>query len=120
MGMSVAEVGGVIRSCPVEFLATVRPIAAYKKIRPPDVTRVNYVTVLPILDSARKEASSEGGRETAIMKIRDELTSSCDSLDDYDDDDDDSSPPPVPAHTEDMLLPRSTQSPLTSKFSPRT
>ncbi len=32
-GMSVAEVGGVIRSCPQEFIATVRPVSALKKHR---------------------------------------------------------------------------------------
>lgn len=118
-GMSVAEVGQVIRTCPKEFLATVRPLTAHKRVRPPDVTRVNYVTVLPILNSAGKETSSSSeGKETAILKIRDDLNSSCDSLadvGDYDDEEEDGSPPPVPVRTEDMLL-ENTQAPLTSKI----
>lgn len=56
-GMTVTEVGHVIRSCPDEFLATVRPITALRKLRPPpDITRVNYVTVLPNLLSPEPKA----------------------------------------------------------------
>lgn len=40
-GMSVTEVGAVIRSCPQEFLATVRPVSALKKYRT-DAPRGSY------------------------------------------------------------------------------
>ena len=105
-GMSIAEVGQVIRNCPDEFLATVRPITALKKLRPPDVKRVNYITVLPNLgrplsDSAVTSFSNQG-----------EMTSSTDSLDDvgnYDDEDESSSSPlatvpPVQAYTNQSKL----------------
>ena len=107
-GMSVAEVGQVIRACPEEFLATVRPITAHKKVHPPDVTRVNYVTVLPVLSSTAREADSIKKGETATFQIADtnKLNSSCESLTDVGDydDEDSSSPPPVPAHTQEMFL----------------
>ena len=75
-GMSVAEVGQVIRACPDEFLATVRPLTAHKKTHPPDVTRVNYVTVIPIHTAP------------AALKGHDDLNSSSDSLADVGDYDD--------------------------------
>ena len=42
-GMSVMEVGGVIRNCPNEFLATVRPVSALKKYHR-DAPRGSYAT----------------------------------------------------------------------------
>jgi hypothetical protein len=79
--MTVAEVGTVIRSCPDEFLATIRPIIALRKLRPPDVTRVNYVTVLPNLMSRSSPEPEFVGKDTIVTS---------DSLDDvstYDDED---------------------------------
>lgn len=98
-GMSVAEVGQVIHTCPEEFLATVRPITAHKKVHPPDVTRVNYVTVLPVLNSAKGETANF---QIADAKLK---SSSSDSLTDVGnyEDEDSSSPPPIPAHTKEMF-----------------
>lgn len=118
-GMTVAEVGQVIHACPDEFLATVRPITALKRIRPPDTTRVNYVTVLPILGTTGTN-SEEGPKRSAM---RGELSSPCDSLedvsnydddDDYDYDDEGSPPPPIPKQTEDIHV-LITATPATSK-----
>lgn len=87
-GMTVAEVGQAIRNCPDEFLATVRPITTLKRLRPPDVIRVNYITVLPNLGSPQLARASGAGED------RVEITSSSDSLDDvgnYDDEDEEES-----------------------------
>lgn len=81
-GMTIAEIGQVIRNCPEEFLATVRPITALRKHPPSDATRVNYVTVLPNLSSSKASANP-------ATRINDRAEfSSCDSLEDvgnYDD-----------------------------------
>lgn len=101
-GMTVAEVGQVIRNCPDEFLATVRPITTLRKIRPPDVTRVNYITILPNLLS----------RGSPEPKAELDMTSSSDSLDDvtnYEDEDGGRS-----VETGDALHHK--QSPLTGKL----
>ena len=69
-GMSVTEVGQVIRSCPDEFLATVRPITTLRKLRPPDVTRVNYVTVLPnLLSRTSQEPMAEGNSSESLDDV---------------------------------------------------
>ncbi len=97
-GMTIAEVGKVIQGCPNEFLATVRPITTLKRIRQGDVSRVNYVTVLPNLGfKLPVKASGESSTHktlhapTFVMKVTSEEPSSDDSLDDvgnYDDEED--------------------------------
>ena len=115
-GMTVAEVGKVIQGCPGEFLATVRPITTLKRIRQSDVSRVNYVTVLPNLGSKLPASDSASDSSTPkqslntpmfVMKVTSEEPSSDDSLDDvgnYDDEDDlsgaEKSPTPPPVQTD--------------------
>ena len=104
-GMTVAEVGKVIQSCPDEFLATVRPITTLKRIRTNDVSRVNYVTILPNLGSTQPVSSTTPSdmtdSPTFVMKVTSEEPSSDDSLEDmgfYGDENDlsgsENSPPP--------------------------
>lgn len=101
-GMTVAEVGQAIRNCPGEFLATVRPLTALKKLRPPDVIRVNYVTVLPnLLSQDNPKADSPGAQMTS--------SDSFDDVGNYDDEDEESN---SEVETADSLL---QPAPLTGK-----
>lgn len=121
-GLTVAEVGKVIQSCPHEFLATVRPVTTLKKLRQSDNGRVNYVNILPNLGSKLPASDSTGninlGSKVSesvndpkdnlnapqfVMKVTSEEPSSDDSLDDvgnYDDEDElsgvEKSPTPPP------------------------
>ena len=100
-GMSVSEVGKVIHDCPEEFLATVRPITALKKLQPPDVIRISYVTVLPNLAGSCSHQDKDGAfttRESELSNV------SLDDVGDYDDDGTNGSLPPLPSWTRDAMI----------------
>lgn len=117
-GLTVAQVGQVIRMCPDEFLATVKPITALKKVRPPDVARVNYVTVVPILglSSSTADSSCSESSRTATMAEY----ASDDSVDDGEEDEGSPGPPPpIPPQTDDIFLTINNESLLTGKTTQR-
>ena len=94
-GMTVAEVGQVIRNCPTEFIATVRPITSLKRLRPPEDRRISYVTVLPYPASAAMNLHPP----TQVPILEDSL----EDMGNYDDEDEEDIPPPLPVWTEDVL-----------------
>ena len=118
----MVEVRKAIQDCPEEFLATVRPITALKKIRSQDAARINYVTVLPALTPNMSGVVTSNGGGGAEESHSDE---SLDDVGNYDDDEEDhdaaaklppcfdetpppacfdETPPPVPAWTDDAQI----------------
>lgn len=101
--MTLAEVGKVIRSCPDEFLATVRPITALKKLHPRDISRSNYVTIVPN-EVATPRSSSEQNPPHFLMKENNTHTGSLEDVGNYDDEEEgEELPPPVPLRTGEAL-----------------
>ena len=47
LGMSVAQVGGVIRKCPLDFLAIIRPVSALRKYHHHHATNILGATYTP-------------------------------------------------------------------------
>lgn len=121
--MTIAEVGQVIQGCPEQFLATVRPITALKKIRPANVTRVNYVTVIPNLGvpPTNKILSSQSSGTDSELQSDDSLDgdpvegSPPLMLEDIHAEEGGGSPP-IPAHIGGQAALTSTNQQLTSKL----
>lgn len=102
-GLTVNEVAEVIKKVPEEFLATVRPITALKRIIAPDTSRTQYSTIVP----AQPSISNHDNEPPAFAISDPVMTPSNDELEDcgnYDDEDDGDTPPPLPPRTEDALI----------------
>jgi len=77
-GMSVSEVGGVIRGCPSEFVATVRPVSALKKYRR-DAPKGSYATRMgdissftpPVSPTHHQPASNSQSHTSSTFAFRD-------------------------------------------------
>ncbi len=77
MNKTVAEVVDIIRQCPTEFLATVRPIASVHKALRSDFRRINYSDVVhkPVSNGH----SPTNGREKLYDSVNsvEEIDGSC-------------------------------------------